>query len=65
MGTTATTPGPDHIAFIHTETPGPVKVAICLCGWRSNPHLTAITAIKDRDEHYRRARPTPVATEEV
>jgi hypothetical protein len=51
--------GPVHIAFIHTETPGPVKVAVCSCGWRSNPHITAIRAIKERDEHCRRASTGP------
>lgn len=40
-----------HVAYIHTRTPGPVKVAVCACGWESNPHATAIGAIKERDQH--------------
>jgi hypothetical protein len=47
-------PMTDHVAYIHTRTPGPVKVAVCSCGWESNPRATAIAAIKERDEHIRR-----------
>lgn len=40
-----------HLAFIHTRMPGPVKVAVCECGWESHPHVTAIAAIRERHEH--------------
>jgi hypothetical protein len=46
----------DHVAYIHTRMPGPVKVVVCSCGWESNPNATAIGAIQERTAHYDRER---------
>lgn len=43
-----------HSAYIETRTPGPVKVAVCSCGWQSGPHVTSIAAIKERTAHLER-----------